>query len=155
MAKCPAPGTHSIMNVSIIRGKTRPFPLYGSESSGASIITIKEQPTFLVHSLCATFYTLCFTNTISWNSTITWDRHKCYSVICLALCLPLGQWHFPSISCIGLGHGINSGHLSRGGNYACHCSARALHCQGMTQMHIISPCHHPKCHSSWWGLGHC
>lgn len=42
LVKCPARGTYSISNVSIIRRKTRSLPLHCSESSGIYVNRIKR-----------------------------------------------------------------------------------------------------------------
>lgn len=100
-------GTCSLIDVSILRGKTSYLHFRCSESSGAYIITLKGQPTLTMHSFSAIFYTMCSTSITSLNCTTTCDQ--CCSVICLVLLLPVGQLQVPLSPALGLPHDTNSG----------------------------------------------
>lgn len=111
LAKYPAHGKYLMTNNRIIRSPTGSLPSHVHNVAGHISSQLKEQPTFIVYSLCAGFYTTCFANTISLNPTVTCDRRKGCSITCLVLFLPLGRLYFPLSLVLGLGRVTNSGHL--------------------------------------------
>lgn len=44
---------------------------------------LKEEPTCVVHALCAISHTLCFTNTVSLSPTMTCNREHREAVHCM------------------------------------------------------------------------
>lgn len=141
LAKCPAQGTYSISNVSIIRRKTRSLPLHCSESSGIYVNRIKRgtdmcRACTLCHFPHVVLYKYCLTE--SHNDLQQRAQRGC-STVCLARLPSSGQLHFPLSLAFELGHVIDSGQPSTGENCACHRQAGALDCQCTTLTHMPFP----------------